>query len=460
MMKQASVVYLAAVCFFASTAAAEYPVNTETTYNQTDAAVVIDADGDYLIVWSSYRQDGDSGGIFAQRFDSNCREVGEEFQINAETVGNQTDPDAAMYDTGGFVVAWHGPGLGEQDVYARRFDADAQPVGEEFRLNTLTDNRQRYPRVAVSPTGAFVVVWESERQAGEDITWAVAARLYDANGTAVGNEFLPSQISGCRYPGAAMDVYGNFVVVWMEDSSINSIMARLYNAAGVPTTNPFAVSFVGFGSLTRPDVAMQNNGNFVVTWDGHLQLSSMDDIHARWFDSYGAALGEQFVVNTTAENAQQNPRISMTEQGEFVIVWHSESAVEANAKDVFARQYNASCVPVGQEVRLNSFAPDEQKYPAVAISRNAKYVAAWQSYGQDGSGYGIFATSSARVCPADFSDDGFVNFLDYCTLGEQWLATGDSLTADLIDDDIIDLLDLDEFCRNWLSPCQECRLAE
>jgi len=459
-MKQASVVYLATVWFFASAVVAEYPVNTETTYNQTDATVVMDADGDYLIVWSSYRQDGDSGGIFAQRFDSNCREVGEEFQINAETVGNQTDPDAAMYETGDFVVAWHGPGIGEQDVYAWRFDADAEPIGEEFRLNTLTDNRQRYPRVAVSRTGAFVVVWETERPSGEEYTRAAAGRLYDANGTPVGNEFLLSQLPDCRYPGVAMDASGNFVVVWLQDSSKNTVMARLYEAAGTPRTDAFVVSSVAFGSLTRPDVAMQNDGNFVVAWDGHQQLSSMDDIHARWFDSYGTALGEQFIVNTTAENEQRNPRISMTEQGEFVIVWHSESVVEANAKDVFARQYNASCVPVGQEVRLNSFAPDEQKYPAVAISRNAKYVAAWQSYGQDGSHYGIFATSSARICPADFSDDGFVNFLDYCALAEQWLATGDSLTADLIDDDIIDPLDLAEFCRNWLSPCQECRLAE
>ena len=459
-MKDVSVVYLATVWFLASPVVAEYPVNTETTYNQTDAAVAMDADGDYLIVWSSYRQDGDSGGIFAQRFDANCRELGEEFQINAEIVGNQTEPDVAMYQTGSFVVAWHGPGTGEQDVYARRFNADAEPIAEEFRLNTLTDNRQRYPSAAVSQTGAFVVVWESERQEGKDITWVAAGRLYDANGTPVGNEFLPTQLPGCRYPDAAMDVYGNFVVVWMQDSGTNSIMARLYNAAGVPTTNPFAVNSIGFGSLTTPDVAMQNNGNFVVAWDGHQQLSSMDDIHARWFHSYGTPLGEQFLVNTNVENAQQNPRISMTEQGEFVIVWHSESAVEANAKDVFARQYNASCVPIGDESRLNSFAPDEQKYPAVAISRYAKYVAAWQSYGQDGSGYGIFATSSARICPADFSDDGFVNFLDFCTLSKQWLATGDALTPDLIDDHIIDPLDLAEFCRNWLSPCRECRLAE
>ena len=459
-MRQVCALCMVIASVLTSVVRAEYRVNTRTSYDQTDAAVAIDADGNHLVVWSSYRQDGDSGGIFAQRFDPNCRQVGEEFRINTQTIGNQTDPDVAMYETGAFVVAWRGPGTGEQDIYARRFDADAEPLDEEFRLNSVTAGRQRYPRVAASRTGAFVVVWESEVPAGETYTWAAAGRLYDADGEAIGNEFHVSQLPGCRYPDAAMDAHGNFVVVWMEDRSTNSIMARLYDTVGTPRTDPFAVSSVGFGSVTRPAVAMQNDGNFVVTWDGHQQLASMDDIHARWYDSAGMPLSEQFIVNTTLVRAQQNPRISMTEQGEFVIVWHGENALEANARDVFARRYNASCAPAADEVRLNSFSRDEQKYPAVAISRSAKFVAAWQSYDQGGSRYDIFATSNARICPADFSDDGFIDFLDYCTFAAEWLAMGDSLTADLSDDDIIGPLDLAEFCRHWLTPCQECRLAE
>ena len=154
--------FLAIVLISSVVCIGEFRVNSRTTYNQTDAAVAMDAWGNYLIVWSSYKQDGDSGGVFARRFDSNCREVGEEFQINNETIGNQTDPDAAMYETGGFVIAWRGPGTDEEDIYARRFNAQANPLGLEFRVNTLTNKKQRYPRVAVSHTGAFVVVWEGE----------------------------------------------------------------------------------------------------------------------------------------------------------------------------------------------------------------------------------------------------------------------------------------------------------
>jgi hypothetical protein len=453
--------FLAVVLVSSVVCVGEFRVNSRTTYNQTDAAVAMDASGNYLIVWSSYKQDGDSGGVFARRFDSNCREVGGEFQINVETIGNQTDPDAGMYETGGFVVAWHGPGIDdEEDVYARRFNAEAEPLGLEFRVNTLTNKKQRYPRVAVSKTGAFVVVWEGESPEGEDGEWAAEGRLYDSNGAPVGNQFEASENPNCRYPDAAMDVQGNFVVVWVEDGSTKSIMARLYDSQARPLTEAIPISSVDFGSLTRPAVAMKYNGDFVVTWDGHDQLSGMDDIHARAFRAAGTPMGEQFIVNTAIERAQQNPRISMTAEGEFVVVWHGESAVKANGKDVFARAFDAWRNPLGNEVRLSGMLLDEQKCPDVAILLNGNYVAAWQSYGQDGSGYGIFATSSARICPADFSDDGFVNFGDYCILAEKWLATGDSLAVDLIDDDTIDALDLAEFCGSWLSPCQECNMAQ
>ena len=144
----------------------------------------------------------------------------------------------------------------------------------------------------------------------------------------------------------------------------------------------------------------------------------------------------------------------MTTQGEFVIVWQSQTAAEDSVRDVFAQRYNAASMPVGDEFRLNSYTLDDQKYPAVAISQTARFIAAWQSQGQDGSHYGIFATSAAANCPADFSGDAFVNFLDYRVLADQWRTTGTSLTADLIENDIIDHCDLAEFARHWLTSCR------
>ena len=49
-------------------AGGEFRVNTYTTERQYDARPAMEADGDFVVVWTSYLQDGDSYGAFGQRF--------------------------------------------------------------------------------------------------------------------------------------------------------------------------------------------------------------------------------------------------------------------------------------------------------------------------------------------------------------------------------------------------------
>ncbi|HUQ72267.1 MAG TPA: hypothetical protein VM165_22265, partial [Planctomycetaceae bacterium] len=45
----------------------EFRVNTYTTGVQSGAAVAVDGDGDFVVVWTSNGQDGSSVGVYAQR---------------------------------------------------------------------------------------------------------------------------------------------------------------------------------------------------------------------------------------------------------------------------------------------------------------------------------------------------------------------------------------------------------
>ena len=143
---------------------AEFQANTHTSNKQENPAIAIDAEGNFVVVWNSYRQDGSSNGIFGRRLDSNCTPLSEEFQINIETSGNQREPSVAMDAAGNFVVAWYGPGMAEEDkedIFARRFDPNGLPLGSEFRVNTSTAYRQYSPAVSAGTDGSFVVVWTS-----------------------------------------------------------------------------------------------------------------------------------------------------------------------------------------------------------------------------------------------------------------------------------------------------------
>ena len=437
---------------FASICEGEFQVNTHTTYDQKDASIAMDAQGNFTVVWNSYKQDGDSGGIFGRRFDPNGEPLGGEFQINSTTPGNQTEPAVAMDAVGNFVVAWQGPGVSEEDIFARRFDPNGEAFGAEFGVNSDTEGRQRFARVAMNAAGAFAIVWESEKVVGESSVRGICCRLYDANGLSIGGEFEVNLEPDCRYPDVAMAGSGNFAVAWMRDRSSNSIMARLYNADGTAGTEPFEVSTIGFSSITRPAIAMSDSGHFVVAWDGDPELASLDDIHARLYEPNGTAMVEQFVVNTALAGAQQNPRVAMNSELKFVIVWDSRTDPNINERDIFGRRYTGFAQPMGREFQINTYVMDDQRCPAVAIGEDGSFAAVWESDEQDGSRYGIFGQTMPGVGCADFDGDGLVNFEDYSILAQEWRENEKPLTADLTDDNRIDVQDLAAFFRQWIMP--------
>ncbi len=449
--------YLAAVVITLVTAIvcrAEFQVNKHTTNKQENPAIAMDGAGNFVVVWNSYLQDGSSNGIFGKRFDPNCRPLGEEFQVNTTSGGNQKEPSVAMDTAGHFVVVWQGPGMVEEDkedIFARRFDPKGLPVGSEFQVNTNTNDKQLCPRAAMNNTGSFVIVWESTNVPQEDKK-AICSQLFDSNSLRIGSEFVVNDgPSDGRYPEAAMDVEGNFAVVWMQDKSSNSIMGRLYNADGSARAVPFEVSTIRFSSVTQPSISMSRQGGFVVVWDGDPELAGLDDIHAQMFEADGTAIGEQFVVNTNIEGPQQNPKVAMNNRRQFIVVWDCKIDPDINEREIFAQRYDNTGEAIGEEFQVNTYIEADQKRPAVAMGQGRKFVTAWQSYGQDGSGYGVFGRTGQMVGSADLNGDGFVNFSDYSILADEWFVIGDLLTADLIDDNKINLRDLAEFCYQWLT---------
>ncbi|OHB59524.1 MAG: hypothetical protein A2167_04030 [Planctomycetes bacterium RBG_13_46_10] len=403
-MRGAFLPHLLITLVITTVSTAEFQINTRTSNNQANPAIAQDANGNFVIIWSSYFGSGRSNDILGQRFDPNGTPIGNEFQINTITPGNQTESSIAMNAVGNFVVAWQGPGVDEEDIFLQRFDPNGQTIGDETLVNTYTQGQQLYPKVAIDNSGAFAVVWENEKL--ESKITVISCQLFDANGLAVSEEFNINATVNCRYPDVAMDLNGNFVIVWMEDKSSNSIMAQLYNADGTAKTEPFQVNTVENNFLTEPAIAMNANGYFVVTWDGDHVKAGLDDIHARLFDPNGMPLGEQFIVNTSRAEAQQNPQVAMNNKGEFVIVWESKIESSTIERDIFGQQFNSSGQPVGDEFLINTYVEGDQRNSDVAIRENGEFVTVWQSDDQDGSGWGIFGEINSM---ADFievtSDD-------------------------------------------------------
>ena len=76
----------------------EFQVNSYTTSAQTYPAVAADAEGNFVVAWTSSLQDGYYDGIFAQRYDRAGQPLGTEFQVNTTAVGYQYwQPTAVVF---------------------------------------------------------------------------------------------------------------------------------------------------------------------------------------------------------------------------------------------------------------------------------------------------------------------------------------------------------------------------
>ena len=145
----------------------EFPVSTFATGIKHRPAVSTDVEGNFVVVWDSFGQDGSGYAVVGRRFDAAGAPRSGEFIVNSYTTGQQTAARVLYEPDGHFVVVWQSAGQDgdDQGIFARRYDDAGAPDGPEFRLNAYTTNHQSGPDLALGPRG-FVAVWNSLEQDG------------------------------------------------------------------------------------------------------------------------------------------------------------------------------------------------------------------------------------------------------------------------------------------------------
>ena len=369
----------------------EFQVNTYTTDRQDNSSVAMDADGDFVVVWMSSKQDGNFDGIYAQIYNNTGAAVGAEFRVNTRTTSSQRSPAVAMDGDGDFVITWEdygqdGSGFG---IFAQRYTNTGTPVGAEFQVNTYTTNSQTIPSVAMDSDGDFVISWSSENQDGD--SYGVYAQRYSNTGTLVGPEFRVNTFTTFTQveSSVAMDEDGDFVVTWHsfnQDGSNNGVYAQRYDNLGSAQGPEFQVNTFTTSSQISPVVAMDSDGDFVITWTSDGQYG----VYAQRYNNTGMTQGSEFQVNTYTTNSQRSPSIAMDSDGDFVIAW-SSTFQDGDSNGIYAQRYNNTGATVGGEFQINTYTTNNQSAPSAAMDNNGNFVVAWQSNDQDGSNFGIYA---------------------------------------------------------------------
>jgi hypothetical protein len=307
----------------------EFRVNTGTAGNQHSPAVAMDADGDFVVAWSSYVEGGTGSGVFVRRYDDAGDPVGEPFLVDAY---RRTAPAVVMGPQGQFIVISGGTG--------RAFSATGEPLGGGFPV------RGNSASVAMDADGEFVVAWNvvERDEWGYFVRGDVYAQRYTAGGQAVGPELRVNATTpaGDTPARVAVDPDGDFLVTWDDTyftgaaTGPSDVYARLYRADGQPVGADFRVNAETSGWHVSPAVATDADGTFLVVWHATASDGGSRGVYARRYGDSGSPGGGAFRVST-APTFWSHTSVASNARGDFIVAWvRNETGVEP---DIHVRRY-------------------------------------------------------------------------------------------------------------------------
>jgi hypothetical protein len=271
-------------------------LTTPLARGQVPWGSAVDPDGNSVILWTSQGQEKPDSinlynGVYARLFDPKGQPRGKTIHVNTFQAGDQNYPAIAI-SRHGFVVVWvssdqDGSGMG---VYGQRFSSDGQRLGPEFLVPSDTAGDQYIPRVAMDPGGSFVVTWTGVDPADPFLV-AVFARRFDADGKPLGDEFRVSEskpYTSALAPDISLDAAGNFAIAYGEYPTFVSFL-RLYRSTGKPVRAPIPLTRVP--GWYAPRISFAGDGTLATAWTSI--AFGPGDLDAVYYRRFSASPGSE-----------------------------------------------------------------------------------------------------------------------------------------------------------------------
>lgn len=355
----------------------EFRVNKMGQISSYSPAVAMSPEGEFIITWQWYYSED---GLRARKYDRFADPYGGEFVISSGPGYFDQNQSIAMHTMDEFIVVWECTYQHFCAVYAKKY-----PDNGDSEFKVREQDVHAYPSFGMDGEGNFVIVYEDKSGS----YYGIFAKKYDRECNFVRSFKVNSDTPcGRRFPSVAMNNSGNFIVTWEssgdQDGSFHRIYAKLYDKNADPVTDEFQVNTYQPNSQGSPAVAMADNGDFVIAWESSDDTGS--GIYAQLFDSSGKMKGREYLVNTYTENGQTRPSVAMDSIGDFVVAWTSgwdwidpSSGQDGSCSGIYAQRYDFNGNAIGEEFQVNTNTYGDQNFPTVAMDSDGDFVIAWSS---------------------------------------------------------------------------------
>jgi hypothetical protein len=296
--------------------------------NQFDVDVAVAPAGNFVVVWTDEDSAGDTD-IFFQRYSADGTVQGSATQVNTTNVAttNQSDAAIGIADNGDFVVTWtHTPTSGNTEIYYRRYtSAGVAKDSTDVMIPNSGSNSRSESDVAVGSTGNTIITWAQQDLNNTNI-------YYEAlRGTDGSNYIAITQANTTvgrdqTNPSVDIDLRGYFDIAWADAVSTTDhdiLLRRFTNNGAVRNPTDVTVSSTT-ADETDPSVGAAV-GQFVVAWQSN--ASSVQQTQYQLFTDTGAAiqavakLDPNTFLTTTSD-------VAMNYDAEFALVAEHTTNVE------------------------------------------------------------------------------------------------------------------------------------
>jgi Ca2+-binding RTX toxin-like protein len=346
-------------------------VNASATGTQDNSAVTQLADGRYVVTWSSVN--GGTEDIHAQIYNPDGTVSTADFVVTTASGIGVAATNVTALPTGGFAVVWQQGVNTTQDVYYKAFTADGQPLGGAAAAPLMSiasaTTKEWAPSVATIGAGGVIAAWVNDAGAVVYRAFKIETNTASANlGQLVVDGTETTIAAAGVTPGVRIDITaladGRFVMQWINATSGNAT-AQMFTSAGVADGVSFAVNTAT--TITDAKMDALANGGWVSTY------TSGTNLFFQKFTDAGVKDGAEVTVSNLTGNQAQSD-VAQLADGRMAVVWASN---ELGHYDIHMRVYSATGAAMGDDFVVNTVTANDQSKPSIQALADGRYVVSW-----------------------------------------------------------------------------------
>jgi Ca2+-binding RTX toxin-like protein len=195
--------------------------------------------------------------------------------------------------------------------------------------------------------------------------------------------------------------YGGFAAVWEDwsetggDTESSAIRGQIFNADGSKRGGEFLVNTTTDNSQYDPHVTVLSDGRFVVVWEDYSQ--NVAAVRGRVYQPDGAPAGGDFEVAGPGASYSWYHSVTALSDGGFAVSYGT------SGYDIKVQSFNAALQPVGTAVQVNTASDDTYQNPVI-VPLQGRYMVFFENQtGDDTIRYRILNNDgSAPVGGSEF----------------------------------------------------------